>query len=203
MRYGVFYNYQLLGDVLLIDLVDLPAEREEIRGEIHVLYHGEQIVGYNIFQISKIVKIRANGLIPLVDEKLLNVINSLLKKAELAPLPLLADSGFCIGKILTVEPHPESDHLHLTTVDIGSEILKIVCGAKNCKAGMMVPVAKVGTIMFDGTRIKETEVLGEKSYGMLCSSRELNLDQQSGLLELDHSYPLGSDFFQIGGNRHV
>lgn len=203
MRYGIFYNYHILGDVLLIDLVDLMPNREEIRGEIHVLYRDDQVVGYNIYTFSKYVKIKATGLIPLVEEQLLNVINSLLKEAKLPELPLLTDSGFCIGKILTVEPHPESNHLHLTTVDIGDEVLNIVCGAKNCEAGMVVVVAKIGAIMFDGTRIEESEVLGEKSYGMLCSRRELNLEDRAGLLELEDIYPLGSDFFQIGGRKDV
>ena len=200
MRYGLFYHYQLLGDVLLIDLLPELPNHQEVRGRVHVLYAGDKIVGYNIFAISEIVKIKAKGLIVLPSKPLIDVINSLLVAEHLQALPLIEDSGFCVGKILSVEPHPQSEHLHITTVDVGNEILTIVCGAANCQSGLVVLVARPGAIMFDGTRIIPTELLGVASSGMLCSSRELAISDQAGLLVLDCDLKLGSDFFLLGGN---
>ena len=77
------------------------------------------------------------------------------------------------GKVLTCEDHPDSDHLHVCTVDAGTgEILQIVCGAPNVKAGIIVPVALVGAVLPDG-KIKKGKLRGVESYGMLCSREGL------------------------------
>ena len=104
-----------------------------------------------------------------------------------------------VGKILTCIDHPDSDHLHLTTVDVGDEILNIVCGAPNCREGLKVIVAKDGCILPSGT-IKKSLVRGYESNGMLCSLLELGisenlLDEKScsknGIEELDDSFNIG------------
>ena len=102
---------------------------------------------------------------------------------------LASASKLVIGHILTCVPHPDSDHLHLLTVDCGSEgILDIVCGAYNVKENMLVVVATIGTMMMDGTIIEPGKLLGEVSNGMCCSPRELGLNIEyplHHLLELD------------------
>ncbi|MBO8461313.1 MAG: DUF4479 domain-containing protein, partial [Firmicutes bacterium] len=143
--------------------------------------------------------IKSTGLIPLPNDQFIDVINSRLKKFNFI-LPYKKESGFKIGKIIELEEHPESSHLHLLKVDIGSEVLDIVCGASNVSIGAVVVVATIGTTMFDGSLIKKGKLLGYESYGMCCSERELNLtnDQNKrGLLILDDTYKLGEDFFQV------
>jgi len=83
--------------------------------------------------------------------------------------------NFVIGKIITIKKHPNADKLALTKVDIGKKTLNIVCGAPNIEENQLVPVALVGAIMPNGMEIKETEIRGEKSQGMLCSVKELDL----------------------------
>ena len=84
--------------------------------------------------------------------------------------------GIVVGKVMTCEAHPDSDHLHVTTVDVGGEeLLQIVCGAPNCEAGILVPVATVGAKMPDGTVIKKGKLRGVESFGMLCSADELGV----------------------------
>lgn len=86
-------------------------------------------------------------------------------------------TNLVIGKILTCIPHPDSDHLHLCKVDIGTEILNIVCGAPNAREGIIVIVAKVGATL-PGKEIKASEIRGQKSQGMLCSLLELGVDSK-------------------------
>lgn len=100
-----------------------------------------------------------------------------------------------IGKILSFVPHTNSDHLSVCQVDVGTgTIRQIVCGAKNFKAGDIVPVALPGAVMPGGFAINETKMRGEVSQGMMCSGRELGLsDDHGGLLILtERNLPLGT-----------
>ncbi len=90
------------------------------------------------------------------------------------------------GKILEVNPHPNADKLQLAKVDVKNEILEIVCGAPNIEPGQKVPVALVGAVLPGGFTIKEAEIRGVKSRGMLCAEDELGLgDDHSGIMILD------------------
>lgn len=113
--------------------------------------------------------------------------------------------GVVIGEVLTCMKHPNSDHLSLTTVDIGQpEPLKIVCGASNVAAGQKVAVALVGTkltLKGEEITIKEAKIRGEQSFGMICAEDELGLgDSHAGIMVLDPSAvpgTLASDYFKI------
>lgn len=87
--------------------------------------------------------------------------------------------GVVIGKVLTCADHPDSDHLHVTTVDLGGEKPEqIVCGAPNVAAGQTVVVATVGTTLYDGDKeikIKKSKIRGVESMGMICAEDELGL----------------------------
>ena len=110
--------------------------------------------------------------------------------------------GVLIGKILEISKHPNADRLQLTKVDIGGKILDIVCGAKNIEVGQKVPVATVGTKLPNGIEIKEAEIRGEKSFGMLCAKDELGLgEDHSGILILDESAEVGMAFTEPSLNK--
>jgi phenylalanyl-tRNA synthetase beta chain len=87
--------------------------------------------------------------------------------------------GLKIGEVLTCEAHPNSDHLHVTTVNVGEEEpLHIVCGAPNVAAGQKVVVATIGTVMYSGDEsftIKKSKLRGEPSEGMICAEDEIGL----------------------------
>ena len=112
-----------------------------------------------------------------------------------------------VGKVLTCVDHPNSDHLHCTTVDVGGEEpLHIVCGAPNCHAGMLTPVALNGAHLPGGVKIKKGKMRGEVSEGMLCSSEELGVPVElypsvgaAGILEFQEDHPLGADVKPILG----
>ncbi|MBL7959341.1 phenylalanine--tRNA ligase subunit beta [bacterium] len=109
--------------------------------------------------------------------------------------------GVIIGKVLEVTKHPNADKLSLTRVDIGSDILNIVCGAPNVQAGQLVAVAAIGTMMPGGFEIKKAKIRGEESNGMICSKSELGFekDKSPGIWELDtnQSYQLGQAFTEF------
>ncbi|MFA6751670.1 MAG: phenylalanine--tRNA ligase subunit beta [Fermentimonas sp.] len=106
--------------------------------------------------------------------------------------------GLVIGEVLTCVDHPNSDHLHLTTVDIGdgNEPLNIVCGAPNVAAGQKVVVATVGTTLYSGDeefKIKRSKIRGEESLGMICSEAELGLsDNHDGIIVLPEDAVVGT-----------
>ena len=113
--------------------------------------------------------------------------------------------GVVIGKVITKEKHPNADRLNLTTVDIGEkEPIQIVCGAPNVDAGQKVPVATVGTWLYDGDekfKIKRGKIRGEESVGMICAEYELGLgDDNEGIMVLDSKAKVGmpaADYFQL------
>jgi len=99
-----------------------------------------------------------------------------------------------VGKILTLKKHPNASRLQLVWVDAGSEKFEIVCGAPNLKEGQLVPLAKVGAVLPNGLEIKESEIRGVKSVGMLCAEDELGLgDDHSGILILDNKAKIGQN----------
>jgi phenylalanyl-tRNA synthetase beta chain len=97
------------------------------------------------------------------------------------------DDRVVVGKVLSKERHAGADKLSACEVDTG-EKLTIVCGAKNVEAGQFVPVALIGAKLPNGLEIKEAELRGVKSYGMICSAKELGLGElNDGILPLDNS----------------
>lgn len=106
--------------------------------------------------------------------------------------------GLKIGKVLTCEPHPDSDHMHVTTVDVGSEApLQIVCGAPNVAAGQTVVVATIGTVLYDGDKvftIKKGKLRGVDSHGMICAEDEIGLgNDHSGIMVLPDGIKPGTE----------
>ena len=96
--------------------------------------------------------------------------------------------GLYVGKVLTCEAHPNSDHLHVTTVDLGKgEPSQIVCGAPNVAAGQKVIVADLGCVLYDGDQefvIKKSKLRGVESNGMICAEDEIGLESD-WLIEVD------------------
>jgi len=115
-------------------------------------------------------------------------------------------NGVVTGKVLEVFKHPNADKLSVTKVDLGDgKPVQIVCGAPNVAAGQVVPVATIGTILYDKEnnefKIKKGKIRGEESYGMICAEDELGLgDNHDGIMVLDEQTPVGKplkDVIQI------
>ena len=111
--------------------------------------------------------------------------------------------GVVVGKVLTCEKHPNADRLKVTTVDLGyGEPVQIVCGAPNVDIGQKVPVATIGTKLYDSEGndfiIKKGKIRGEESHGMICAEDELGLGlSHDGILVLDKNIEIGKQASEV------
>lgn len=113
--------------------------------------------------------------------------------------------GLLVGKVLTCEPHPDSDHMHVCTVDLGTnEPAQIVCGAPNVAAGQKVIVATLGTKLYDGDKeftIKKSKLRGVESCGMICAEDEIGVGtSHEGIMVLPEDTPVGmpaAEYFNV------
>ncbi len=105
--------------------------------------------------------------------------------------------GLYVGKVLTCEPHPDSDHMHVCTVDLGKEQpSQIVCGAPNVAAGQKVIVADLGCVLYDGDKefvIKKSKLRGVESCGMICAEDEIGIgNDHAGIIVLPEDAKVGT-----------
>lgn len=124
---------------------------------------------------------------------------------------LINATNLIIGEVIECEEHPDSDHLHVCKVNIGSEVLDIVCGAPNVRKGLKVIVAQVGAELPGDFKIKKGNIRGQVSNGMMCSMAELGLESKfltdadkNGIHELPSDAPVGGDPIEfIGMNDEI
>ncbi len=105
--------------------------------------------------------------------------------------------GLVVGEVKTCEPHPDSDHLHITTVDLGDgRLTPIVCGAPNVAAGQKVIVATLSTVLYDGDKefvIKKSKIRGQESEGMICAEDEIGIGHDhAGIIVLPEDVKVGT-----------
>ncbi len=105
-------------------------------------------------------------------------------------------SNVVVGHVVELTPHPDADKLRVAQVDVGKgELVQIVCGAPNVAVGVKVPTALVGALLPGDFKIKDAKLRGVASSGMLCSAKELGINEDaSGLMILDDSLEIGADF---------
>ncbi len=110
-----------------------------------------------------------------------------------------------VGRVLEVSAHPNADKVRLTKVDVGDEVLEIICGAWNFEAGAIVPVAVPGAVLGGDFTITRRDIRGVTSNGMICSENELGIGEDAaGIMVLDDDYPhaaeaIGEDFARVIG----
>ncbi|TLS39075.1 YtpR family tRNA-binding protein [Pseudalkalibacillus caeni] len=198
---NVFYNKEGIGDTLIVSLkpVDMENRAVERKGNVARIFDksNDNTSGYNIFGFSSIQEIDANGQVEL-NESLVETINSALDNSGFeGNLEFDASPKFVVGFVESKEKHPNADKLNICKVDVGSETLQIVCGAPNVEQGQKVVVAKVGAVMPGGMLIKEANLRGIDSFGMICSAKELALPDaptEKGILILPDDYQTGNEF---------
>ncbi|EKF36531.1 YtpR family tRNA-binding protein [Bacillus xiamenensis] len=198
---NVFYNAEGVGDTLLISLKDVTREEvgHETFGDVVRIFNQEtkETTGFNIFNASTYMKIEENGSVPL-SETLVQDINEILNRNGVSEtLTVDLSPKFVVGYVKEKEKHPNADKLNICQVDVGDETLQIVCGAPNVDQGQYVVVAKVGAVMPSGLVIKDAELRGVPSSGMICSAKELdipNAPAEKGILVLEGSRQAGEPF---------
>ncbi|MEK4532749.1 YtpR family tRNA-binding protein [Solibacillus sp. FSL W7-1472] len=197
----VAYNKAHVGDVLLVQLAMEPIVKTamDLAGDVAILKEETtgEVKAFNLFNASKYVELDVAGNVEVTPE-LVDKLEAALQ-ANGAEISLEVDFSpkFVVGYVESKEKHPNADKLSVCKVNVGDETLQIVCGAPNVDAGQKVVVAKVGAVMPSGLLIKEGNLRGEDSFGMLCSARELAIPgapEVKGILVLDDSAEVGSPF---------
>ncbi|MFS0654537.1 YtpR family tRNA-binding protein [Bacillus sp. 179-C3.3 HS] len=198
---NVFYNAEGVGDTLLISLKDVTRDdvAYETFGDVVRIFHldTKETTGFNIFNASTYMKIEDNGSVPLSETLVQNINDILNRNGVSETLTVDLSPKFVVGYVKEKEKHPNADKLNICQVDVGEETLQIVCGAPNVDQGQYVVVAKVGAVMPSGMVIKDAELRGVPSSGMICSAKELDLPNaptEKGILVLEGSRKAGEPF---------
>lgn len=198
---NVFYNKEHVGDVLLVQLATEAIVKTEVEraGDIAILREAQtgEIKAFNLFNASSYIQTDAKGLVEVTPELVAQLAVAIEKNGANINLNVDFSPKFVVGYVETKDKHPNADKLSICSVNVGDEILQIVCGAPNVEAGQKVVVAKIGAVMPSGMLIKEGNLRGVESYGMLCSARELaipNAPSEKGILVLPEDAIVGSAF---------
>lgn len=191
MKNFMAFNEQF--NVLLIKFNDKEMTESIKEGDVVILKNNDDIIGFNIYNPS--IKIN-NGMCSEnkeVQKYVLDTVSGYMSDINFEP-------QFIVGKIVECEDVQDT-HLHLCKVDLGNEIVQIVCGAKNARVGINVICATIGAWMPNGLHILPGKLRGHESFGMLCSIKELNINDdsfnQEGITELDDTkYAVGAAFWE-------
>ncbi|MBU8597654.1 tRNA-binding protein [Shouchella clausii] len=200
---NVFYNEKGIGDVLMVTVQDIRRDAQvvEKNGDVVVILNksNQEIAGINVFHASSYGAISGVSAIEL-DEGIKALLKEACDKNGVAlEMEWEQKPAFVVGYVEEKEKHPNADKLSVCRVNIGTETLQIVCGAPNVAEGQKVVVALVGAVMPSGLVIKEATLRGVASSGMICSAKELGLENapaEKGILVLSDDEVVGTPFLR-------
>ncbi|MCM3759597.1 DUF4479 domain-containing protein [Alkalihalobacillus oceani] len=198
---NVCYNLPGIGDTLIINERDIDVYQRgfERSGDVVRIFDKEtnETSGYNIFNASSYGTIADHGPVKLTADIKRLIADAFRKNDITETLELEDKPAFVVGYVEEKQKHPNADKLNICQVNVGKEVLQIVCGAPNVEAGQKVVVAMVGAVMPSGLKIKQAALRGVESSGMICSAKELALPdapEEKGILVLSDDYRTGDVF---------
>ena len=139
-------------------------------------------------------------------QEITDTLNAIGLEVEGVEDPATRLAGFTVAHVLTAEKHPDADKLQVLTVDTGDgDPLQVVCGAPNARAGMKGVLGSPGAVVpSNGMELRKSAIRGIESNGMMCSVRELELDNEhDGIIELPADAPVGESFADYHGSSPV
>lgn len=194
---NIFYQNKTLNDTLIINVSLAQANKIDTKDDVTTGYNNDKLVFINIANASKHFKNLKEGLL-FPTKELVEQIKTITS------LDLINEftNGFKVATIDSCEDI-EGTHLHKCKVNVGDKVLDIVCGAPNAHTGLKTVCATNGTMLPNGNPIIPGSLRGNKSEGMLCSYRELNIPNKEykGIIELDDQYTIGDYFFEAYANK--
>lgn len=193
------YNFDTMGDVLVAILAESAANSAvEINGDVTRIFDADtnETTGYNFFGLGDKLDLRtAKGQV-FLDDNQVSVLNAVLGNAGFSDVLVANPSKLVIGFVESMTPHPDSDHLNVTTTRVAADqTLQIVSGSPNMQPGIKVVVAQPGTLMPSGQQIWAGALRGVPSAGMIVSGRELKLP---GAPDVPGALILPADFGEVG-----
>jgi len=198
---NIFYNTKGVGDVLLVQLTSktITEVTTESKGDITLIKDLEtgEVGAINVFNASKHLQLTDETSIEVTEDFVATLQELVYKNNFDIQLDVDFSPKLVVGYVTSKEKHPNADKLNVCQVDVGSETLQIVCGAPNVETGQKVVVAKVGAVMPTGLVIKDAELRGVASSGMICSAKELALPDapaEKGILVLEETAEIGLAF---------
>ncbi|MGF3113053.1 YtpR family tRNA-binding protein [Facklamia sp. P9177] len=205
MKSLAFYNKEGIGDVLLLTngITDEDHLSYERKGDVTIIRDrtNDQVMGINIHRLSKHFKVEGQGLVKLNKEQE-TLVKNLIKEAGFdLEVEIDREEKFVVGFVEECQAHEDSDHLNITQTRVSEdEVLQIVCGAANIAQGQKVLVAKSGAVMPSGAIIWPGELRGVPSRGMICSTRELGLEDiqnDPGIWVLPNHFEVGTSLAEV------
>ena len=196
------YNKEHVGDVLMVIVKNsgdakLDVERKGNVARVFLKETGET-VAWNIFEVSSLFEIEERGQVFLTDDQVAHLNQELQAQDFTEEIINDKEPKFVVGEIVEMVAHPDSDHLNICQVAVGNDnTVQIVAGAPNARVGLKTIVALPGAMMPKGNLIFPGALRGEKSFGMMCSPRELHLPnapQKRGVIELSDDQVVGTPF---------
>ena len=198
--YRLFYNLRRLGDVLLIEIAPGKAATSTKRkGDVIALFHEEELIGYNIFNLKEVVKLKTDGVIFAPDDRLIDIINILLRNQGFQTLPYTRDSGYKVAKIINLEEHPLDERKSIVTLSLKEKTLITVTAHPNLSLNQLVVVALDGTILADGRMFQENIIRNIPQQAHICSGQDLKINQEDDKAFLPNEGEREGDDFFLGG----
>lgn len=196
---NIFYNEKGMGDVLVVTLSNSEVAQTHTFGDVVQLMDvNNACVGVNIFQAKDKFTWVMNRYLDkeVYKQEVLTYLES-----QGVKVATTAKASFVVGYVSSCEKHPDSEKLSVCQVDVGTEVLQIVCGAKNIAANQHVVVATPGAQLKSGLFIVPSVLRKIDSNGMICSKKELDLEGESeGILVLNSGTP-GESFYEINEEK--
>ena len=196
-NYAMYYSYKGIGDVLIIIFNNsLKMTRSEKINNVVVIYHDEEIIGYNIFDIKEIVKIKNEGMIYFPSETFLEIVNSILINAHQEPLEKKESSGYVVAEV--VDAIELDEHKLFVTLSTEQEMINTIVKDAKVEIGDKVVVALVDTFLNSGEVVKSGNMDGTLLNGHICTAYELGIkDKEDAILTLNKDERNGEDFFMV------
>jgi len=193
--YRLFYNEKVTGDILyaVLNSEEKPS-RIEKKGNVAAIYQGDELIGINFFEASKLARLPSAGILYAPKDELIDALNKAIAAVGLAPLAYTRNSGFHVAKIFALEEHPLDEKAQIVTLGLGEKKMTTVSWYANLAVGDFVVVALDGTILRDGSVFHQFVSRNIPNEVSLMDAKELGLPESQGAY---HPTGLaeGADFF--------
>ena len=192
-KFSLYYAFKTIGDVLIVNIEpdEFPTSYKKVNNVV-AIYNNDKLIGYNIFNISDVIKIKMVGILYHPENIFIDIINSMLTNAGFDTLSYVSNSGFAIGE---VKECFQLEKGFMAIINIGDSMVSGL-SKDEIAIGSKIVVAKVGTTLRNGKLVKEK--IG--NFGIadcyICSGKDVFYDETETVLILDEDIENGTDFFK-------